>query len=589
MLKKQKVIARILTVTVLLSNVLIPMEKDRAEYKSDTIVKAEETINSDFVITDGVLTKYTGNERDIVIPDGVVTIAVGVFSNRSITSVTIPSSVTTISKQAFYKCNSLRSVTLSEGLVKIGEEAFAYCGFSAVLLPSTLTSIGKGAFLSSNLIHVVLPDGITSISEQAFMNCDDLTNITFSNTLEKIGEQAFTGCGELTQIKIPEGVKSISSYAFSGCDKLMSVTLPSNLEVIEEYAFYSCDTLPTIEIPNSVKRIGQCAFSGCKGLVRITLSDQITNLAFATFSGCYSLMTITIPTSVVSIEDKVFYSCPGLGVVNIPENVQAIQSGSFDKTDTLEIHGYFGSYAEIYAKKEKISFVGETKPTPEPTVQPSKEPVLVVEPIPTLSVIPGETTTVEPIVPTTVPSILPTQAPIEENKIDTENKNAQVSLEKTTYYTTYGKKVEPKVTVKYNNETLRIHRDYSLVYKNNKSYGKAKVIVIGQGEYTGTVTCTFYILPKKASIVNGKVCKYKGNKVVKVTWKKSKGVLGYQILYAKTKNGKYRNATRKDVDVTSAIFSFSGKKIYIKMRAYITISGKYKYGQYSKVKEIKLK
>lgn len=169
------------------------------------------------------------------------------------------------------------------------------------------------------------------------------------------------------------------------------------------------------------------------------------------------------------------------------------------------------------------------------------------------------------------------------------SKVAKISLVKSTYFASKGKVVKPKVVVKCKGKELVMGQDYALTYKNNKSYGKAKVIITGKGSYTGTITKSFTILPLKVVITSTKALKYKNNKVMKLVWKKQKGVSGYVIYAAAKKNGKYKEITCKDGNVGFATFTAFHKKVYVKMRAYVVINGKTKYGKYSAVKLIKLK
>lgn len=120
-------------------------------------------IKDGFTIKDGVLLSYSGNETDIVIPEGVVEIGSDVFGNNSdITSVTIPKGVTRIGENAFYYCENLKRVKMSEGVTKIGKQAFYNCGkLENITIPKSMAVIGELAFyLCGNLKIIELPDNI---------------------------------------------------------------------------------------------------------------------------------------------------------------------------------------------------------------------------------------------------------------------------------------------------------------------------------------------------------------------------------------------------------------------------------------------
>lgn len=122
----------------------------------------------------------------------------GVFGScDSLTSVTLPKSVTSISKYAFYGCHSLKSVTLPESVTSIGEYAFYYCSrLTSVTLPEGVTSIGEKAFCSCiGLTSVTIPESVTSIGVRAFFDCRSYPSVTFKDTTSnwKCGKEIISG------------------------------------------------------------------------------------------------------------------------------------------------------------------------------------------------------------------------------------------------------------------------------------------------------------------------------------------------------------------------------------------------------------
>ena len=225
----------------------------------------------------------------------------------TLTSVTIPNSVTSIKDRAFYDCRSLTSITIPNSVTTIGESAFNYC--------SSLTSVS-------------IPNSVTSIGGSAFRNCSSLTSVSIGNSVTDIGAYAFYNCSSLTSIDIPNSVTSIGGSAFRGCTSLTSVTIPNSVTSIGNYAFEDCSSLTSVSIGNSVTSIGNRAFWGCS-----------------------SLTSITIPNSVTSIEDYAFYNCSSLTSVTLPNNatisnnafegiIITIDSISYAGRDTLVIGNY---------------------------------------------------------------------------------------------------------------------------------------------------------------------------------------------------------------------------------------------------------
>lgn len=131
---------------------------------------------------------------------------------------------------AFYNCRGLTSLSLPSGLTSIGRSALSGCsGLTNLSLPSGLTSIGGGAFYGcSGLISLSLPSGLTSIGENAFFGCSGLTSLSLPSGLTSIGDEAFRGCSGLTSIYVyTEKLPNIGSNVFDDCDaKKCTVYVP---------------------------------------------------------------------------------------------------------------------------------------------------------------------------------------------------------------------------------------------------------------------------------------------------------------------------------------------------------------------------
>lgn len=148
-----------------------------------------------------------------------------------------------------------------------------------------------------------------------------------------------------------------------------------------------------------------------------------------------------------------------------------------------------------------------------------------------------------------------------------------------------GSAITPAVKVTVGAATLVAGTDYTLTYEDNVKVGKARVIVIGAGGYTGAKTATFNIVPKKSAISRLRAASHK----VTVSWKKHSGSSGYQVAYSKkkTKSFKYAAVTSKSTKTVSRLKT--GVRYYFKLRAYKTIDGKRSYGAWSATKSVKVK
>lgn len=157
--------------------------------------------------------------------------------------------------KTFWFCD-LTSVTLPSGLTSIGEIAFEKCwNLASVTFPSSLVTIGGSAFSECpNLASVTFQSGLTSIGSSAFFACRSLTNVTFPSSLTEIGNNAFNMCGFKT-LTLPSGLTKIGKEAFADCIRLKSLTLSPSLTSIGVEAFGGLGNLRTLTIPSGLTSI----------------------------------------------------------------------------------------------------------------------------------------------------------------------------------------------------------------------------------------------------------------------------------------------------------------------------------------------
>ena len=174
-----------------------------------------------------------------------------------------------------------------------------------------------------------------------------------------IGERAFYGCSALKSVTIPESVTSIGDWAFSGCRALKSVTIPEGVTHIGDHAFYGCSALKTVTIPDTMTSIGKQAFHGCNGLADCNGFVIVKGILFD-YTGPGG--DVIIPEGVTSIGERAFYDCSALESVTIPKSVERIGKYAFGtmwQHENLTIYAPAGSFAEKYAKKERLPFKAE--------------------------------------------------------------------------------------------------------------------------------------------------------------------------------------------------------------------------------------
>ena len=161
-------------------------------------------------------------------------------------------------------------------VTSVGDNAFYCCrDLTNVTIPSGVTSIGNSAFYCcSGLTSVIIPSNVTIIAEWAFDGCRGLTNVTIANSVTSIGGHSFYYCSGLTSLTIPDSVTSIGEWAFYGCTNLTSVMIGNGVTNIEGRAFKECNSLTNLVFIGNAPKIGYSAFScvasDCHAYVRRT-------------------------------------------------------------------------------------------------------------------------------------------------------------------------------------------------------------------------------------------------------------------------------------------------------------------------------
>ena len=329
---------------------------------------------------------YKGDTAgDITIADGTKGICVGAFEDCvSLTSVTIPNSVSIIDASAFSQCSELQSLTLGNSVTSIGRSAFERCskltsdivlesetkigawafsechGLTSVTIGNSVVSIGCGAF---NFVKNIIYDGTLTGSPWGALTVNGYVEdlLVYSDTTRT----TMIGCSILaTEVTIPNSVTNISDNAFQGCGELSSISIPSSVISIGDNVFEGCVELSSISIPSSVISIGQnnlygsvwynnqpdgilyldnwcLGYKGVSPAGDLTIADGTKGIAGYAFITCTELTSVTIPNSVTSICHHSFAYCWNMTSVNIPDYVVNIEEGAFENcrgvTGTLTI------------------------------------------------------------------------------------------------------------------------------------------------------------------------------------------------------------------------------------------------------------
>ena len=354
--------------------------------------------------------------KEVIITGGTSIGSDAFYNCDSLTSITIPDSVTSIGESAFAGCDNLQyneydnalylgndenlylvlvkakdksitSVNINASTKIICDPAFENCtSLTSVTIPDSVTSIGMGAFEGcTSLTSVTIPDSVTSLGDYAFSDCTSLTSVTIPDGVTSIGYQAFSGCSGLVEINwnavsvsdfshssdvfynagtvgdgitvtFGDSVKKIPAYAFRDCTSLTSVTIPSGVTSIGQSAFYGCTSLTSVTIGNGVTSIGRATFYGCTSLASITIPDSVTSIGQSAFYGCTSLTSVTIGNGVTSIGWYAFRDCTSLTSVTIPSGVTSIGSYAFQDCTSLASVKFTGTITQWNAISKTSSW-----------------------------------------------------------------------------------------------------------------------------------------------------------------------------------------------------------------------------------------
>lgn len=165
---------------------------------------------------------------------------------------------------------------------------------------------------ASAIKRIVVKEGITSIGDLSFYNCDKALFVALPESVTKIGNRAFKNCFSLVGIQLPKSLEAIGEASFEACAALKSLDMPQALRSIGNYAFINCTALSTVSIPQGVTELGRVAFAYCTGLTRAEILCPLTRVPDWTFYGCTALRAVALPQTVTEAGEYAFENCDNL-------------------------------------------------------------------------------------------------------------------------------------------------------------------------------------------------------------------------------------------------------------------------------------
>ncbi|MDE6505616.1 MAG: leucine-rich repeat domain-containing protein [Clostridia bacterium] len=248
---------------------------------------------------------------------------VGIFDETDITNIYIGNEVTNINENTFLNCNKFTSINIPDSVTSIGYNAFggcdslerinytgdiaSWCGIDG-LNYLTLSKVYIGNQKLQDMTgELVIPDGVTSIGQDAFYYCSSLSSITIPDSVTSIGQSAFGACYSLERINytgdiaswcgidglnyLMQSGESTKTLYLNGKEIIGELVIPNSVTSIPSYAFMGCSKLTSITIPDGVTSIGRSAFEGCSGLTSVTFNGTIAQWNAVTKDSDWNLRT----------------------------------------------------------------------------------------------------------------------------------------------------------------------------------------------------------------------------------------------------------------------------------------------------------
>lgn len=216
--------------------------------------------------------------------------------------------------------------------IKVSENNKFYCDVNGVLFNKNKTKIILYPKARTEKIYII-PNSVKIIGNNSFYNCQNLTGIIIPDSVKIIGRIAFADCKNLTDISIPKSIESIGEIAFDGT--LWLKKYPRDAVIINNILYKYKRNPTAFVIPNGIKVISDWAFNCCTRLSDIIIPDSVTVIGQGAFHGCTSLTHITIPNNVTSIKLHAFHDCTGLISITVPNGVTNIGDHTFQRCTNL--------------------------------------------------------------------------------------------------------------------------------------------------------------------------------------------------------------------------------------------------------------
>ena len=272
------------------------------------------------------ITNYYGEENNLSIPVEINGI-----------------SVSSIGEKAFFSFTTLESIIISDNIIDIASGAFLNCNnlinISLPFVGRNIDAIGNEAlfgYIFGNPLFYGYPITYQSYGNLyfAYYIPESLRNVIITGGTALL-DGAFSSCRNITDISIPDSITEIGDAAFVDCESIINLTLGNSILHIGNNAFRNCISLTDLIIPDSIIDIGDRVFDGCVLMDNLILGDNLTVIGQNAFTDCVSLTEIIIPDLVTLLPTGIFYNCINLSDITIGSGVIELKEFSFYNCSSL--------------------------------------------------------------------------------------------------------------------------------------------------------------------------------------------------------------------------------------------------------------
>ncbi len=339
--------------------IFVPAQMQTLKVHADT-----ETIGAGAAYGHSKLESVTFETKADSLPS-LLSIGDEAFFGCSMTTITLPDSVTTLGNNVFGSCDELTHIGLPASLERFSASMLGCENLTSFSIEdgekfktdkdiAILTADGKTLLYylpTAAATEYAVPEGVEEIEDNAFSRALNLEKVNISSTVTRIGANAFSYCSNLSEVSFASGGLDplvIQSYAFNSTS-LTRLDLPARIGSIGDYAFYDVATLANVTFGGSASRldsIGVSAFSNTS-ISTVILPDSVRSVADRAFANCTLLESATLNEGLLTLGNEVFafgddYSDPAevateLTTVSLPSTLSSVGSGLFTNSNKLTI------------------------------------------------------------------------------------------------------------------------------------------------------------------------------------------------------------------------------------------------------------